>query len=120
MRVCACQPRRCAQAGASAELLADGEWVTDEMVTSDPDFSDGRPNVAIGDVDLLTPEVLEHVAAPLDMSTTEPDSSDDESYTKEGAAGCGGRVRGGCGCGLTPGPRLSHAQTRGSRPRSGT
>jgi hypothetical protein len=68
---------------APPEDLPDAEWFTDELATTDPDLSDGVPNAAIGDVDAIPPEVLEHIAAPLDFSTTESELSDEASDNNE-------------------------------------
>jgi hypothetical protein len=55
--------------------LSDVEEARDDFATSDSDFEeDGVPAGAHGDIDMVPPEALEHMAAPLDMSSTEEES----------------------------------------------
>jgi hypothetical protein len=61
------------------EDLQGIELFTDEFATSDSDFSDSVPSGAFGDIDLVPPEVLEHVAAPLDFSSHDDSESGEES-----------------------------------------
>ena len=61
------------------EDLQGVELFTDEFITSDSELSEGIPNGAFGDIDLVPPEVLEHVAAPLDFSSHDSDEEGEES-----------------------------------------
>ena len=73
----------------------------DEFATTDSELSDGIPAGAYGDVDMLTPEAIEHVAAPLDLSDGASDGGG--GTTDAGARHCAKQhvmhaVCGGC-CG---------------------